>query len=137
MSWQSEAQTLVDEMRDDLSATVTMEERGDRLTIFVLRARNDDATEIRLALSERELILSAGSGTRFELGPLPSSKGEALELARAVAAGDLTESIGRAVTRFDLQLADGSTRRGRTVRAAGLMRGRRRRTIRYAEYRHD
>ncbi len=86
-----------------------------------------------LVVSSEQLMFFAGRGTWFELGALDCAAGEAADLARAVAAGGLTERVGRHRVRFTVDLGDGNEASGSsTIRRDQLdaERG----TYRYAPY---
>lgn len=106
---------------------------NDRLLEFRFEPSDQLAATMSLVVSSDQLMFFAGRGTRFELDAPESAAGEAVDLARAVAAGGLTERVGRRRVRFTVDLGDGSEASGSsTIRRDQLdaERG----TYRYAPY---
>ena len=74
---------------------------------------NDPSVAVmRLLASPYQLFFFAGCGTRLELDRPEDSWTEAVRLAKGVAAGGLTERVGRFRIRFAINLPDGEVIRG-------------------------
>jgi len=85
---------------------------NDRLMEFTFEPSDPLAATMILVASPNQLIFFAGRGTRFELESPARAAGEAEDLARAVAAGRLTERVGRHRVRFEVDLGDGNEASG-------------------------
>lgn len=106
---------------------------NDRLLEFRFEPSDQLAATMSLVVSPDQLTFFAGRGTRFELGAPERAAGEAADLARAVAAGGLTERVGRHRVRFIVDLGDGKEASGSsTIRRD--QRDAERGTYRYAPY---
>jgi hypothetical protein len=132
--WRAEAELLVDQvLRVAPTTTVTRDQPTDRLLLITLHPSAEGAAEVRLVVSEREVIVNAGRGMHSDLGALPSSRDEAIELMLGVIYGGLTERIGSWGVRSELILPDGGRRRVWTGRGC-LPRPRRTRVVTYSRF---
>ena len=84
------------------------------------------AAEMSLVASADQMVFTAGLGARFELDPPIQGSAEVEALARAVAAGRLTERVGRWRVRFLIELDDGSELSGSSTPHGPAARGVRR-----------
>ena len=121
--WRSASASIAGQVSSELSASLTARPLTDKLTEFVIHPSNIDATDIRLTISQFDVIVSAGRGTQFELPPLPQSETTLIAIVRAIGGGNLSESIRGGLIRYQLLLADGTTLQGRSMK--GLPLGRR------------
>jgi hypothetical protein len=121
--WKSASADLAHQIAMDLSASLTTRLLTERLTELTLHPANSDATDIRLIVSQSDVIVNAGSGTHIELPPLPESEAQLVAIVRAIASGTLNESTQGGLVRYHLLLADGGILQGRSMR--GLPLGRR------------
>jgi hypothetical protein len=87
----------------------------DRLRLIEFQPKNPDAAQVTLAVSEREVVVMIGNGTRFELGTDGDDQRLMGDLLRAVAAGQVDEKAGLFGLSFKVWLADGTTHTGRIL----------------------
>ena len=88
-------------------SSVSMGWLTDRLLEFVFEPTDRSAATMTLAASSDQMTFIAGRGARFELDAPDRASEEATDLARAVAAGGLTERVGRHRVRFLIDLGNG------------------------------
>lgn len=131
--WVSTARTLVAAVGDFTMVVPRERWLNDRLLEFTFEPDDQLAATMILVASPDQLMFFAGRGTRFELDASERAAGEAKDLARAVAAGGLTETVGRHRVRFVVDFGDGNQASGSsTIR--GDQRDVERGTYRYAPY---
>jgi hypothetical protein len=131
--WDVEARALAVRIETELGTEVVTSPLSEKLLMLELVPPNRDAAEIRIVVSSTEAILTAGKGTRFELGPLPASEEELMLLVRSISAGGLNERIGSGVVHFELRLEKKEVRTGRSASTSGA-RDEASRRIAYAPY---
>jgi hypothetical protein len=130
---ESDYQTLISDALGHAPVSISEERKTEQIIEYLIIPKESNAAPIRLVASRYEVVLMAGEGTRFELGPLPEARAEILRIISAIAAGRLSETTTLMGVRFELVLADGKRMRGRSIRPrgdAGSHRGR----VRYAPY---
>jgi hypothetical protein len=113
--WMEQGSAFAERLSELISAEVEQERLTKKLLQITFIPMNSDATEIRLILSNFEVVMTAGHGTRFEFGPLSESHEKVFEFACAIAEGGLTEQIWPRRVLFTLRLQDGSYVRGRSI----------------------
>lgn len=106
---------------------------NDRLVEFRFEPSDPSAATMSLVSSPEQLMFFAGRGTRFELGAPERAASEASDLARAVAAGGLTERVGRHRVRFVIDLGDAGKASGSSTIRGG-QREAKRGTYHYMPY---
>jgi hypothetical protein len=114
-SWIVEADELSQQL---VKITGAEFERGyltDRLLQYTFRPSNPRAATLVVVVSPHEVIVAAGRGAQFDLDALPGGRDRAIEIARAVAAGGLTERLSLHSVRFELKLTEGRTLKGGNV----------------------
>lgn len=132
-AWEALSEALAERLSRGLGAELARRRLTDRLLEFKFKPSRAGATEIGLVTSPDEAILSAGAGTRFELDGLPGSEDRIMLLARAIAAGGLSETIWPHRVRFELRMESGELLRGGT-RDGLLPRPGRSRQVEYPPY---
>lgn len=105
----------------------------DKLLEIKFEWNDPSVAAMRLVASPYELFFFAGCGTRLELDRPEDSWSEAVRLAKAVAAGGLTERVGRFNIRFAIDLPDGEVVRGSSCSFKRIQSGERG-TYSYAPY---
>ena len=116
LGWKEEAKAFFGEFCKELPASVTVEPLSDKLEMYTLQPTNPSAAPMHIAVSRDEVIISAGYGTRFELGPLEASQSEVQELLHSVINGHLIEHVGPRSVKYELRTSDGRTFTGRSSR---------------------
>jgi hypothetical protein len=79
-----------------------------RLVEYRFVPPKEGSAAISLVVSAGEVVFGAGKGARVELGPPGDCVEEVRALARGVAAGKLSETIGPRRVKFRLELVDGT-----------------------------
>jgi hypothetical protein len=114
MDWEQSADTLADQIGQELAMEVVRSRLNPKLMEFKLMPARAGAAQMTITVSPSEVIVTAGRGTRFELDPLPSSGAETLQLVRSVSNGHLTEHIRRGVVNFELRVDEQTLLTGRS-----------------------
>lgn len=129
------AEVLADELRAELPAATTLKVSplSARLVRLDIASQVTGSAKITVLISISETVFEAGSGTRFELPPLPAARDAIVSRAHAVADGHLVEWVREGRTDFELALRDGEVLKGGVVE--GLVRRRKRaRRIEYLPF---
>ena len=87
-------------------ATISTADVGTFVAVSV-EPRRTDALEVGWLQSDDQVVLSAGSGGRWELEPTAQDVQYLEDIVRAVVAGRVTEVRGRHRSRVEVTLADG------------------------------
>ena len=114
--WKSASAAVAHQIATELSASLTTHPLTEKLTEFIIHPSDSGATDIKLIVSQSDVMVGAGSGTQIELPPLPESESELMEIVRAIASGNLNESARGGLVRYRLLLADGTILQGRSMK---------------------
>ena len=119
--------------QDEVADLVEVKEQQltDRLRSISFQPTNSDAAPVWLAISQWEVVVQIGKGTRFELDVDERGRRELEELLRAAAGGRVEETTRRLWLAFRVWLSDGTVKAGRVM---GRGYGGRRATRRYAPW---
>jgi hypothetical protein len=120
--WKSLAEASVARIFQHLRASITSRPLNDKLVEFRIHPDASDATDVTLVVSASDVILGAGRGMQVELPAFPEAEPRLSEIIRAIADGDLTESIRNGFVQYRLVLSDGSTLEGRMMKSLPLGR---------------
>ena len=105
--WVSVARGLAASIGDSIEVVPRERWLTKRLLEFVFEPTDRSAATMTLAASSDQMMFFAGRGARFELDGPDRASEEVADLARAVAAGGLTERVGRHRVRFLIDLGNG------------------------------
>jgi len=133
--WQDAVADFVEELGAILPAQISRHQVSEKLELYSLTPLNADAAQMDIVASRVDVILCAGHGTRFELGPLSEYREEVLCLARSISQGHLTEHVRHGNVDFALQIGDGRVLRGGSIRSIWFRIGAAK-VIHYAPYSH-
>lgn len=106
--WVRSARVLVESISEFTHVVPRERWRTDRLLEFVFEPSNPMAATMELLASSDQMFFFAGRGARVEMVGPEHAANEVEELARAIAAGRLTEVVGRRRVRFVISLGNGT-----------------------------
>jgi hypothetical protein len=134
IDWEQAANALAEQIGKRVSTGVTRSRLSGQLVELRIDPDSDGAAQMKIVVSPSEVIFTAGRGTRFELGRLPDSEAETLQLVRSVSSGHLTEHVRRGVVTFKLRLDEQTVLTGRSG-SASIAGNEESQTIEYLPYR--
>jgi hypothetical protein len=106
---EAEMMDLISDFRSEVSDVAAVEERqlADRLRAVSFQPTNPNAVRVTLIVGPREVVVTIGSGGRFEL----DLDEEPIVILRAAAAGQVEERTNVLGTTCYVRLADGTEQR--------------------------
>jgi hypothetical protein len=120
-NWREVGQSFAQAISDRYPVTLASRDLTERLTQFTVTPSKSGAADLSLTVSPFEVIVEFGAcHNRIELPPLPDSESRLNSVVNAVACGGLAESKRKWLSRYRLNLSDGSVLRGGSIRGLPL-----------------